>query len=365
MNTKELFTKNSRGAWIVFFACILISLAAFVTASQVQRDFGRVEVSNVTYPNSNGIPIRAKLLKPVGVSAESPAPGVVYIHGYQNNRETSDAYCIEMARRGFVVLEIDAIGRGNSGIPGDVEDPDFDLTYGGRSSFAYLKSLPYVDRDSLGLMGHSLGAEMVYTIALEDPSVQALVISGFAYTDEATESMPKNMLMIFGKYDEYRERMTGTHDLESEWMSSPQTEAAFGRIDADFGAAYGDFDSGTARKVVLLRGIHLQESHSRKGVAEAVAWMRDGFESGRILLGRARKPDLGDQRVGHAGRHAGRAGRAAAPGPDPAADETLQLAAGEHLGIRLHPARVLQIRPHQRPADVALPAAHLCPVWRA
>ncbi len=173
MNTKELFsTKNSRGAWIVFFVCILISLAAFVTASQVQRDFGRVEVSNVTYPNSNGIPIRAKLLKPVGVSAESPAPGVVYIHGYQNNRETSDAYCIEMARRGFVVLEIDAIGRGNSGIPGDVEDPDFDLTYGGRSSFAYLKSLPYVDRDSLGLMGHSLGAEMVYTIALEDPSVQ-------------------------------------------------------------------------------------------------------------------------------------------------------------------------------------------------
>ena len=278
MNTHDLFTtKNSRGAWIAFIVCILISLAAFVTASQVQRDFGRVEVSNVTYPNSNGIPIRAKLLKPVGVSAESPAPGVVYIHGYQNNRETSDAYCIEMARRGFVVLEIDAIGRGNSGIPGDPEDPDFDLTYGGRSSFAYLQSLPYVDRDSLGLMGHSLGAEMVYTIALEDPSVKALVISGFAYTDQATESMPRNMLMIFGKYDEYRERMTGTRDIESEWMSSPQTEAAFGRVDADFGAAYGDFDSGTARKVVLLRGIHIQESHSRKGVAEAVAWMREGL----------------------------------------------------------------------------------------
>jgi len=89
--------------------------------------------------------------------------------------------------------------------------------------------------------------------------------------------MPKNMLMIYGKYDEYRERMTGTHDIEAEWMSSPQTEAAFGRIDADFGSAYGDFDSGTARKVVLLRGIHLQESHNQKGVAEAVTWMREGL----------------------------------------------------------------------------------------
>lgn len=75
MTTQELFnTKNSRGAWLVFFACILISLAAFVTASQVQRDFGRVEVSNVTYPNSNGIPIRAKLLKPVGVPSQVIAP---------------------------------------------------------------------------------------------------------------------------------------------------------------------------------------------------------------------------------------------------------------------------------------------------
>ncbi len=76
---------------------------AVVAASLVQRDFGRVEVTNVTYDNYNGIPIRAKLLRPVeAASAGNPLPGVVYIHGYQNNRETSDAYCIELARRGFV-----------------------------------------------------------------------------------------------------------------------------------------------------------------------------------------------------------------------------------------------------------------------
>jgi len=82
MSIGELFaTKNSRGAWIAFFVCILISLAALVTASQVQRDFGRVEVSNVTYPNSNGVPIRAKLIKPVGVSSQAIAPipvGIVF-----------------------------------------------------------------------------------------------------------------------------------------------------------------------------------------------------------------------------------------------------------------------------------------------
>jgi dienelactone hydrolase len=276
--TNELFTsKRPQVAWIVFIICLLLSIGAFALASLVQRDFGRVEVSNITYPNESGIPIRAKLFVPVGVTADSPAPGVVYIHGYQNNRETSDAYCIEMARRGFVVLEIDAIGRGNSGNPGDVESPEFDPTYGGRASFEYLKSLAYVNPDSVGLMGHSLGAEMAYAIALNDPSVKALSISGFAYTIDATQDMPRNMLMIYGKYDEYRQRMTGTRDLEAEWMTSPQTRAAFPVTNPDFGVIYGDFTLGTAREVVLLRTIHLFESHSRMGIAAAVNWMRQAL----------------------------------------------------------------------------------------
>jgi dienelactone hydrolase len=275
MTSQELFTpKHPFVAWTVFFACLIFSLAAFVTASLVQRDFGKVGVSNVTYPNANGIPIRAKLFVPNSVSAAHPGPGVVYIHGYQNNRETSDAYCIETARRGLVVLEIDAIGRGNSGNPGDIHDPTFDPTYGGLTSLQYLRSLPSVDPARVGLMGHSLGAEMAYFIALSDPNVQALVFSGFAYTTAATPEMPRNMLMIYGRYDEYRTRLTGTRDIAAEWMKSPQTQAAFPIPDPSFGVVYGDFNLGTARQVVLLPTIHLFESHSRVGIAEAVNWMR-------------------------------------------------------------------------------------------
>ena len=76
MNIQELFApKRPFVAWIVFCACLLLSLSAFVTASLVQRDFGRVEISNVTYPNTNGILIRAKLFVPVGeplLSTSSP-----------------------------------------------------------------------------------------------------------------------------------------------------------------------------------------------------------------------------------------------------------------------------------------------------
>lgn len=259
---------------LAFLVCAAIMVGAVVVASLVQRDFGRIEVTNVTYENHNGIPVRAKLMRPVGATEKTPMPGAVHIHGYQNNRETGDAYCIELARRGFVILNIDAIGRGNSGMPNDPRDPDFDVTYGGLTSLMVLRSLPFVDHQSVGMLGHSLGAEMAYQVALGDPGVNALVISGFAYTQAASDTSPKNMLMIIGKWDEFRKRMTGTADIEKEWMSSPQTRKVIPAVDPQIGVTYGDFELGTARRVYVPRTIHFMESHDRGSISEMTEWMR-------------------------------------------------------------------------------------------
>ena len=278
MNTSKLFEPERRGrAVIVLVISLIILVGAVVVAWMVQRGLGRIEVTNVRYENYNGIPIRAKFLRPVGATADNPMPGAVYIHGYQNNRETSDAYCIEMARRGFVMLCIDAIGRGNSGNPNDLNDPNFDETYGGQTSFETLKELPFVDASRVGMMGHSLGAEMAYAVALRDPTVQALVISGFAYREDASPMNPKNMLMMIAKYDEYRGRMTGVEDIEAEWMDTPQTRAALPVEDPQIGMTYGDFTQGTARRVFVPKIIHLQTSHSRAPIAEALEWMKNAL----------------------------------------------------------------------------------------
>jgi dienelactone hydrolase len=275
MTTTELLNRKNPGkALIVFIVCLVVLIAAEVTASLTQRDFGRVEVSNVTYQNYNGIPIRAKLLRPVDATADSPMPGVVYIHGYQNNRETGDAYSLEIARRGFVVLNIDAIGRGNSGIPDDPDQPDFDETYGGTRSIAYLRSLAYVDTERVGILGHSLGAEIAYHAALDDPTIKALVITGFAYGLDASETKPKNMLMIIGKWDEFRDRMTGTRDIEAEWMSTERTRQVFPVDNPELEVTYGSPAEGTARRVFILRVTHVQESHNHAAIAETVEWLK-------------------------------------------------------------------------------------------
>lgn len=128
------FFLGSWKIWTFWAVCFVIFVAAVVTACLIQTDFGRVTVSNVYYENYNGKKLRAKLFRPKSASRDNPLPGVVFIHGYQNNRESGDAYNIEMARRGFVVLGIDALGRGNSDIPNKLDDPDFDPTFGSRSS---------------------------------------------------------------------------------------------------------------------------------------------------------------------------------------------------------------------------------------
>ncbi|MEJ2486625.1 MAG: alpha/beta hydrolase [Anaerolineales bacterium] len=278
MDTRRLYRQVPATQSIPFLlSCLLVMFAAAVLASQVQTNFGRVEVSNVFYENASGISIWAKLFRPVLATEEAPAPGIVYIHGYQNNRETSDAYCIELARRGFVVLNVDAIGRGNSGEPLALDDPEFDDTFGGLASLDYLENLPFVNPEAVGMMGHSIGGEIAYQIGLVREDVKALVISGTAYTEEATESRPANMLMIFGKYDEYRQRMTGVEDFEADWMDSAQTRAAIAENDPQFSVTYGDFEQGTARRVFMPKVTHIQESHNKAAIAEAVVWMREAL----------------------------------------------------------------------------------------
>ncbi len=280
MDTKSILEKQSFKAVIVFIICIIVLVSSVVIAHLFQNDFGRISVSNITFKNYNGLTIRAKLLIPSDITAGQKLPGIVYVHGYQSSRETSDPYCIELARRGFVVINIDAIGRGNSDVAMDLNDPDFDKNYGTLSAFEYLKGLSYVDKNRVGLMGHSLGAEMTYNVALDDPTVKALVITGFGYKidERGSTSNPKNMLMIFGKWDEYRTRMTETKNFEEEWMSTEQTKTYFPVLNPEFETTYGEFENGTARRVTIPEVIHIMESHSTQAIAESVVWMQQALK---------------------------------------------------------------------------------------
>ena len=193
----------------VIFVCMGVADSIQRSGGNVQIELGAIETpqGNLTY----------KLYRPVSASSASPAPGVLLLHGYQNDRETSAAYAVELARRGVVVLALDEYGHGSTDISmihrGYVnhkvtvtygQDSEADGTYvsiggakryklmmnfsnlsffdphysadsdgntiadssmGGISAYAYLAGMDCVDPTRLAVSGHSMGTWASWSVS--------------------------------------------------------------------------------------------------------------------------------------------------------------------------------------------------------
>ena len=100
---------------VIFFGvCVFVCLLCAGIAAFVQSGFGAVSVETgffvpETSYAADGLPVRIayRLYRPGEADPEHPAPAVLMMHGYQNDKETSAAFCIELARRGVVALSVD------------------------------------------------------------------------------------------------------------------------------------------------------------------------------------------------------------------------------------------------------------------
>ena len=97
----------------VLLVLLVIVLVCMFAAHSIQTGRGSIEVSYGVMDTDVG-DLTYKLYVPKTATADSPAPGVLLLHGYQNDHETCAAYAIELARRGAVVLSLDEYGHGSS-----------------------------------------------------------------------------------------------------------------------------------------------------------------------------------------------------------------------------------------------------------
>ena len=89
-------------------------LLSAIVVSFVQTDGGKVEMQELMVETELGYTMSAYIFIPETATSENPAPAVVVSHGYLNNKEMTDAYYVELARRGFVVVSVDQPGHGDS-----------------------------------------------------------------------------------------------------------------------------------------------------------------------------------------------------------------------------------------------------------
>lgn len=99
-------TTNRQKLATVFTVLFLVaSMICMFMANGIQRDHGNIKISEGKIQTDAG-KITYKLYKPVSATKDNRAPGVLLLHGYQNDHETCRAYAIELARRGVVFWQL-------------------------------------------------------------------------------------------------------------------------------------------------------------------------------------------------------------------------------------------------------------------
>lgn len=82
--------KGILGPVALLMALILVIFGCIAISNDIQTDHGNVDVSRGVIETEFG-ELTFKLYEPVTATAANPAPGVLLLHGYQNDSETCAA----------------------------------------------------------------------------------------------------------------------------------------------------------------------------------------------------------------------------------------------------------------------------------
>lgn len=329
--------KRNGIALAVLTACVLIFM---LIANTIQTDYGYVRISTESFALNDGI-ITYKLYRPETATADNPAPAVLLLHGYQNDKDTCDAYAIELARRGAVVMAIDEYGHGNTtlgmrnrgsvnhkfsvnyGTEGvqvkeisgtgryklmmNFSNLDFfnkvysqdaqgnamlDTSMGGAAAYGLLSGFDFVDGTRVGISGHSMGTWASWSTAAawssakdangQDISPKCIVLQcGELFYDAAFDEKDiqfNNVLLLQAKYDEFNYFRDYQNTVSDALLDTPLRQEFLGTSDGAWNTTFGDFADGSARRIELLITNHRLTTHDAHGMTAAMNWFDQAID---------------------------------------------------------------------------------------
>lgn len=153
-----------------------------------------VVIENGTIIADDGVtPLYYRMTRPAEVDSTKKLPAIVYVYGGPHAQQVTDAFMwnyrgwdIYMAQKGYVVFTLDNRGSANRGLAfesvthrqlGTAELADQ------LKGVEFLKSLPYIDGERLGVHGWSFGGFMTLNMMLNRPDIFKVGVAGGAVTD--------------------------------------------------------------------------------------------------------------------------------------------------------------------------------------
>jgi pimeloyl-ACP methyl ester carboxylesterase len=252
----------------------LMVFGAFVSYLVITNG-GTVTVENTSFYGASGNLVSANLFIPPTATSATPAPGVLAIHGFDNNKDFMTNTAMELARRGFVVLAIDSAGHGDS--PGASGAFNYDAVDG----LAYLRSLAYVNTKEIGMVGMSMGGTAITGAALASPTGYESLFYMDSSPQFPSVGVPlpesqlaalKNVAVQLGLAEEFGGGFayvaTGSQVPTSYYLK----ELFNTTTTITPGAVYGNIATGTSRILYSPWTDHPQSTDNTASITNVVTW---------------------------------------------------------------------------------------------
>jgi len=165
-----------------------LSKQNILTPKDPLAGYKRPKVEDVNLKAADGTPLYGKLIYPTDFNPAKQYPAIVYLYNGPNVQLLANSFPYSrnlwyeyMAQRGYVVFTMDGRGSSNRGLKfeqatfrqlGTIELEDQ------MQGVDYLKSLPFVDADRMGIHGWSFGGFMTTSFMLRKPDVFKVGVAG-------------------------------------------------------------------------------------------------------------------------------------------------------------------------------------------
>ena len=159
----------------MFVISLCVILVASFIAQMISTQGGRIKVEAIQI-DSRGAMLSADLYYPAGTNDTDSLPAILVAHGAGVTNGNMRGIAEELARRGFVVLNVNGYGTGYSELPAyderdmGLEGYDTWTTPSGMyDALNFIRTLNFIDQERIGIIGHSQGSRRAeYATLLDD-----------------------------------------------------------------------------------------------------------------------------------------------------------------------------------------------------
>jgi pimeloyl-ACP methyl ester carboxylesterase len=169
--------------------------------------------------SQQGVPMLFMTLK--GVKHQ---PGILVAHGFAGSKQLMFGYGYTLAHNGYGVLLLDFNGHGENAAPLAKNKLQQDFS----TALTVLKAQPEIDSNKIGLLGHSMGSQVVMLAGIEQSKAISAVVAVSPTNAPVTPKEPRNLQLQAGEWEgQFVQRSAEL--LQKAGGANPNTENGKGR----------------------------------------------------------------------------------------------------------------------------------------